>query len=138
MKRWFVLSAVMAAFLTMATGVAFAGPGDPIPNVGVGLDHDPPDGINIVARGVTNKEGSVTFAKLKAGHYTFAILDTSKLPGPSQVLVSSGSTKLPGSAVILPGKRPGLVFAMDEGQRKLGVVVYKDGEDITVRVRAAK
>src|ERR1035437_2583622 len=136
MKKFSAVLAVCAFSLTLTAAIAYAKIGEPISGVPVGLEHSPPD--DIVARAVTNGEGTVTFSNLKPGRYSFALMDTSTLRVPCRVLVTFNkeSTKLPISEPILPGKRGTQAFALDRSGRKLTLVLDGTGGQIAIHIQA--
>jgi hypothetical protein len=136
MKRFTAVIAVCAAFLTLMATASFAEPGKPIDGTDVGLDHNPGGGI--VARAVTDREGNVTFSKLKSGSYSVVLMDTSSLKVPCRISVTFGREKLPISEAILPGKHGAQAFALDKSGHKLTVVLDRAGGQITVHLQSDK
>jgi hypothetical protein len=128
-------AALAACFVGLLMTATLAHAGDPIPGKDVGLEHDPQ---GIVARGVTDEKGNVTFTKLKAGQYAVVLLDSSKLPAFVFRITNVRANAVGQvSEPVLPGKNPGPAYAMDKSGRKLMVDVDKDGQ-VTVRVESAK
>ena len=71
MKSSLVRAALACVALALTTTAAFAGIGDPIQGVPVGLEGDP--GQIVVAHGVTDDKGQVSFGDLKPGKYRIVI-----------------------------------------------------------------
>jgi hypothetical protein len=61
----------------------------PIAGTEVGLEHDPSN--EMVAKGMTDPEGNVTFSNLKPGRYRVVLTDKSKLTVPARVTISGTS-----------------------------------------------
>ena len=119
------IAACVASVFTAAT-IAYATM-TPISGTPVGLENDP---AGIVARGTTDGQGTVTFDKLKPGHYAVVLLDTSKLEAPVRIIVGTGPSVGPQiSEPILPGKSGAPVYALDMSGRRLTVeIAHADGE----------
>jgi hypothetical protein len=71
MKTNLVRVALVCAALALPATAAFAKQGDPIPGTVVGLEGDP--GSIVIARGVTDSEGKVSFGNLAPGNYVLVI-----------------------------------------------------------------
>jgi hypothetical protein len=72
MKKTLTLVSVLVALAGFAgLGPAYAEPGDPLPDVRVGLEGDPSD--IIVTSGETGKDGSFSFTGLKPGDYKLSV-----------------------------------------------------------------
>ena len=129
MKSLKFVAACVTALMLLASA-AYAGPGDPIPNVGVGLDHDP--GGNLVAQVKTDGKGNATFGKLAPGRYVVFVPELSAFKGPVVFAVSvNGAAPVP-SEPLKPGK--GKAYAMDKNGRKLMPTIEKAGGQIVVTI----
>jgi hypothetical protein len=134
MKFFAIIIPACAAGLFMAAGIAYAKM-TPISGTPVGLEHDP---AGIVARGTTDAEGNVTFAKLKPGHYAVVLLDTSNLEAPVRIIVGTGPGAGPQiSEPILAGKGGAPTYALDMSGRRLTVEIAQADGKITVEVEVA-
>tara|TARA_R110002051_G_scaffold42031_1_gene86660 strand:+ start:421 stop:846 length:426 start_codon:yes stop_codon:yes gene_type:complete len=125
--KWFT---VLVATLLLSVSVAHAGPGDPIPGVEVGLEHDP-EGL-VVPR-VTDRQGNVFFADLAPGRYTVFIADASRLETPVGLRISADVPTLRVQTyTIRPGRGRG--YAVDDRGQRLVVTIPRAGGRIGVNV----
>ncbi|MEI9993070.1 MAG: hypothetical protein WDM91_00635 [Rhizomicrobium sp.] len=85
MKLFGAVALACAAIVLTATS-AFAGV-TPISGLPVGVDHCPPDCLELVAHGATDAKGTVTFRGLKPGTYSIVI--------DSKVLIASLDKRQP-------------------------------------------
>ena len=76
MKSSLVRAALACLALALPATASFAAAGDPIVGVPIGLEGDP--GSIVVAKGVTNDKGQVTFGNVAPGMY-FVVLDSKGL-----------------------------------------------------------
>jgi hypothetical protein len=91
MKTFVALIAAYAAGLVWVTAHAQTTV-KPVAGAEVGLEHDPSN--EMVAKGTTDPEGSVTFSNLKPGRYRVVLTGKSKLTVPARITIS-GTTAAP-------------------------------------------
>lgn len=115
MKILVAVVSACAASLVWTTAPAYAGPGDPIPGVGVGLEGDP-EGV-AVAKGATDREGSITFSNLKPGRYRVVLTDKSKLKVPVRVTISGTAAAPQVSEPIAEGQPGSKAYALGKDGR---------------------
>jgi hypothetical protein len=129
MKIISLIAAGAVAFLSLSS-VAFAGPGDPIPGVAVGLEHDP-EGITI-PRGTTDPKGNATFARLERGRYMVFVPDLTQFKRPVAIAISVNGAAPVASEPMTPGKGKG--YAMDKAGRKMVFALDKPGTPFVVTI----
>jgi len=88
MKSSLVRAALACLAFALPATAAFAGVGDPIPSIPVGLEGDP--GSIVVAHGVTDGKGQVSFGKIAPGKYLI-VLDPKGLALALQKIDPKGS-----------------------------------------------
>jgi protocatechuate 3,4-dioxygenase beta subunit len=71
MKSNLVRAALACVALSLPASAAFAGPGDPISSVPIGLEGDP--GSIVIAHSVTDGKGQFNFGNLKPGKYRIVL-----------------------------------------------------------------
>ena len=131
MTRKTITAALAACLLGLLVAASAYAERKPSSGTSVGLDHEPE---GIVARGVTDDKGNVTFAGTKGSTWLVGIL-AFKTKDPVIVTITAGG-KTQVSAPLSPGKGDGPVFAVDQNGRKLMVEV-PDGGKIVVNVQSA-
>lgn len=147
MKMFAAVIIACAATLAWTTAPAYAGPGDPIPGVGVGLEGDP-EGV-AVAKGVTDREGNVTFNNLKPGRYRVVLTDRLKLKVPVRVTITATTTAPMVSEPIAEGQPGSKSYALGKDGRwilteigtpspQVGAAIKARSDSIKVRVESTR